>query len=60
MGDAGAGGDVPVNGADVVAGDVFADFLKFHALAFEYGVVAAGEDIVDGAARADFDAPDFF
>ena len=60
VGLSGAGGDVPVDGADVVAGDIFADFVEFHAAAFEGGVVVAGEEVVDGVAGADLNAPNFF
>ena len=44
---AGAGGDVPVDGADVVAGHIFAHLVELHALALEDGVVLPGEHVVD-------------
>lgn len=59
IGGAVAGGDVPIDGTDIVTGDVFADLLEFDTLAFEDGVVAAGEDILDGVTGADFDSPNF-
>jgi hypothetical protein len=40
-------GHVPVDGADVVAGHVFAHLGEFHAAAFEYARILAGEDLVD-------------
>ena len=58
-GGAGAGGDVPVDRADVVAGLVLADFLELHALALEDRMVAARKDVLHRAAGADFDAADF-
>ncbi len=36
-----AGGDVPIDGADFVAGLIFADFLEVHALALEDAVILA-------------------
>ena len=58
-GDAGAGGDVPVDEADFVAGGVFADFIEVHAAALEDGVVFAGEGVGDEAAGAQLDLTDF-
>src|SRR5262249_18215003 len=42
---------VPVNGADVVAGLVFADFLEGDAGALENALIFATEQVLDGAAR---------
>ncbi len=58
-GRAGAGGDVPVDEPDFVAGAVFADFVEVHAAALEDGVVFARERVRDEAARAQFDLADF-
>ena len=51
-----SGGHVPVNGADVVAWHVLADFAEFHAVAFEGAVVSSGHHSVERAANAEFDA----
>ena len=53
---AGSGGHVPVNGTDVVAWHVFADFAEFHAVPFEGAVVSSGHHSVERAANAEFDA----
>src|SRR5205085_7157140 len=53
-----AGGDVPVDGADVVAGLVLADLLERDAGALEDAVVLAAEQILDGAARLELEAAD--
>jgi len=44
---AGAGGDVPVDGADVIARFVGADFVEVHAAAFEDTAVFAGQQVLD-------------
>ena len=41
-----AGRDVPVDGANVVAGYVFADFVELHPATLEHRVVFAGEMFV--------------
>ena len=46
-----ARGDVPVDGADVVAGLVLADLLEGDAGALEDGVILAAEQVLDGALR---------
>ena len=51
-----SGGHVPVNGADVVAWHVLADFAEFHAVAFEGAVVSSGHHSVERAADGEFDA----
>ena len=51
-----SGGHVPVNGTDVVAWHVFADFAEFHAVPFEGAVVSSGHHSVERAANAEFDA----
>ena len=45
-----AGGDVPVDGADVVAGLVLAHLLEGDAGALEDAVVLAAEQVLDGPA----------
>ena len=55
-----AGGDIPIDGADFIAGLVLADFLKVHALAFEDAVVLAGERFVNQAEGTELDLADFF
>ena len=45
-----AGGDVPVDGANVVAGLIFADFLEGHAAALEDAAIFAAEQVLDGPA----------
>jgi hypothetical protein len=44
---AGACGGVPINGADVVAFGVGAEFVEVHAASFEDTVVLAGEQVLD-------------
>jgi hypothetical protein len=58
VGLAGAGGDVPVDRAHVVAGGVLADLGEGDALALEDGLVRAGEVLVDQARGLDLDATD--
>ena len=55
----GAGGDVPIDGAHVVAGVVLAHLDKLHAPALEDGVVFTGETVVDELPSRDLDTPDF-
>ena len=57
---AAAGGDVPVDIADVVAHAVFAHFAEGHTAPFESAVVFAGEDIVAQPPRLDLDPADLF
>jgi hypothetical protein len=45
-----AGRDVPVDGADVVSGLVFPDFLEGDASALENAVIFAAENILHGPA----------
>ena len=56
--DADAGRDVPVDGADVVAGRVLAHLGELHAAALEDRVVLAPEPRVDEAVGPDLDAVD--
>ena len=51
-----AGGDVPVDGADVVAGLIFADLLEGDAAALEDAVIFAAEQILDGPAGPELQA----
>src|SRR5439155_16424441 len=53
-----AGGHVPVDGADVVAGLVFADLLEGDAAALEGAVVFAAEQILDRPAGLELRAAD--
>ena len=53
VGAAGAGGDFPVHGADVVAGLVEADVFELDATAAEYGAILTGEEVLDGTAAFD-------
>ena len=53
-----AGGDVPVDGADVVAGLILAHLLEGDAGALEDGVIFAAEQILDGAAGLQLQAAD--
>lgn len=53
-------GDVPVDGADFVAGLVLADFFEVHALAFEDAVVLPCHRFVDETEGAQFDLTDLF
>ena len=55
---AGAGGDVPVDGADVVAGVVFADLLELEALAVERRAPVARQPLVHEAVGEDADGAD--
>ena len=51
-----AGGDVPVDGANVVAGLILAHFLEGHAHALEDAVILAAEQVFDGPASANLEA----
>jgi hypothetical protein len=51
-----AGRDVPVDGADVVSGLVFADLLEGDASALENAVIFAAENIFHGPARPELEA----
>ena len=53
-------GDIPVDGAHVVAGLVFAHLVEVHALAFEHAVVLARERLGHEAVGANLDLADFF
>jgi len=53
-------GDIPVNVADFVAGDVFAQLFEVHAPAFEVAEVGAHHGIVHEAVGAHLDAADVF
>ena len=53
-----AGGDVPVDGADVVAGLVLADLLEGHAAALEDAVILAAEQVLDGPASTELKTAD--
>src|SRR5262249_31162236 len=55
-----AGGDVPVDRTDLVAGDVLADGVELHPASLEDAEVLAGEQVIDLAARDDLDPPHFF
>src|SRR5205814_1543316 len=52
--------DVPIDVADLVAGDVFAQLFEIHAAAFEMAEVSADHGVVDEPVGADFDAADGF
>src|SRR5206468_2044173 len=52
--------NIPVDGANLVAGLIFPDVLKIHAAAFEDAMVVAGECSLDQAAGLDLECPDFF
>ena len=54
---AGARGDVPVDGAHLVAGHVLAHLVEVHAAAAKHRVKAAGERVGGEAPRANVDAP---
>ncbi len=60
MGDPRPGGDVPVDGADVITWAVLADLGKLHAAASERALVLAGKDIVDQMAGANMNLADRF
>ena len=53
---AGAGGDLPVDGADVVARQVGAQLLELEPAAADPGGAAAGEDAADRLARQEVEA----
>ena len=55
-GAAGAGGDLPVDGADVVAGEVGADLLELEPAAAHPRGAAAGERAADGLAGQEVEA----
>jgi hypothetical protein len=55
VGFAEAGGDVPIDVADVVAVFVADDLVEFHAAAAEGGAVFAAEGGFDGVAHAPFE-----
>ena len=54
-----AGGDVPIDGADVVAGLVGAGLVELDAAALEDGVVVAAEAFVEQTPGEDADPPHF-
>ena len=54
----GAGGDVPVDGADLVARRVGADLLEVHPASLEDALVLSRERRLDKAARAQLEAAD--
>jgi hypothetical protein len=49
--------DIPIDRADIVAGNVFAKLLKIHPAPFELAVVSAHHHVIDEPPRLDFDAP---
>src|SRR5207253_9303287 len=53
-----AGGDVPVDGADVVAGLIGADLLEGHARALENAVILTAEQVLDGMTRPELQVSD--
>lgn len=55
-----AGGDVPVEEANIVTGLILAEVIELDALAFETGVVSTAEGFLDQAAGEEFDTPDPF
>jgi len=55
-----SGGDVPVNRADVVAGEIFAHLLELHPLPLEGGVIMAGKDIARHMRRANLYSANLF
>jgi len=55
-----AGGDVPVDIADVVLDGILPDLLEFDAAPFEGAAVRTAGDLVDHAVRPDFEEPDLF
>ncbi len=57
---AGAGGDVPVDGADVVAGHIFAHLVELHPAPLEGGMVLPRKHVVHGVFGGDLDSSDFF
>ena len=60
VGNARARGDVPVNGAHVVAGGIFAHFGKFYPLAFKRAQILSGERFRHQFVRLDFNLAYFF
>ena len=54
----GTRGDIPVDAADLIAGEVFPNLGKLEALAAKDRRVLPAEPGIDQAARAKFDAPD--
>lgn len=53
-------GYIPVDGADFVAGLVFADFVELHAAPFEYALVFAAKQFVDHPLAGDLDLTNLF
>ena len=53
-------GDVPVNVADLIAGDILAQLLEIHAAALEVAQVGAHHGVVDQAVGAHLHAADAF
>ncbi len=52
-----ARGHVPVDGAHIIARQVWPYFVEIHTAPFEDRMVFAGEAVVDQAARAHLDTP---
>jgi hypothetical protein len=57
VGFAEAGGDVPVDIADIVAVGVFDDLVELHASSAESGAIASAEGGFDGVTHAPLKAP---
>ena len=54
-----AGGYIPINGTNLIAGSVFANFIKLHPPTFEDTLVFSGKDVVNRFAGIDFDVTNF-
>ena len=52
-------GDIPVDGPHLVAGQIFAHFLEFHAPSLEDRMILSAEHVRDFTVRADLDLADF-
>ncbi|MPN01076.1 hypothetical protein SDC9_148276 [bioreactor metagenome] len=53
------GGDIPVNGTDLVPGLILAHLVKVHSLALEHAVILSRQRFTDQAVGANFNLPDF-
>ena len=55
---AGARGDIPIDGADIIARHIVSNTIEIHAAALEDAGIAPGQRVIDEPVGADFHPPD--